>query len=223
MRPCSSWTKIAISFGSRQSASNVCRGCFFDRPGVFSIGNPSSSVFSAAATAGRKSPRILVRPPSICTQTRLPANSLPAGNLPSRHRISSSVRKANIPTAASVGDACDRLDVHLHPLTCEFLLRQLERWTQGRLPTHPTFQGGRTTLAKAKLCQFDVQPRHVFLPLPKPTGTRLTVQRSYPNQQAAQQTNSQRPISSAAKRKAIVLPRSLTSFLEPSLLHRRRD
>ncbi len=86
MRPCSSCTKIVINLGSRHSDANVLFARFLDRPGTFAMTSPASLTGSCCTHIHSKTCRIFVRPPSICTDTRLPCSSSPAAN--SRQRYS---------------------------------------------------------------------------------------------------------------------------------------
>ena len=97
IRPCSSCTKIVATFGSRHWGANVRRDRFRECRASLSC-KPSASVASGIGTTLRNSSRSRVRPPSICTDTRRPASSLPAGNVPARNCCNSRVRKCNRPS-----------------------------------------------------------------------------------------------------------------------------
>ncbi len=65
---------------------------FLDRPGTFAMTSPASLTGSCCTAHSLKTCRIFVRPPSICTDTRLPCSSSPAANFPDRHCINQVLR-----------------------------------------------------------------------------------------------------------------------------------
>ncbi len=170
IRPCSSWTKIVSNFGSRQSAVNVRRARFRDRPGTFSHGKPSAFV----ALPGPMPPSAILHesacaPPSICTDTRFPASSVPASSFPAPQLQFLHPQPPTSLVRTGLRSCGSALHVQFHTAAFQFLPCELQRGTERRLPRDSALQSGCAAFTEAELHQFDVHPRRFFVSFDRTT------------------------------------------------------
>ncbi len=181
------------NFGSRQSAVNVRRARFRDRPGTFSHGKPSAFValrdrcrlpqFSTNPRAPHRrsaptpvSPLVTCRPAvSLHATTPVPASAA-ATSL-----VRTGLRSCGCPSRP-VSHRCVPVPA----------VRTATR-DRARLPRDSALQSGCAAFTEAELHQFDVHPRRFFVRSTEPPLPWGTVQRRDPHHQTAEQSDPHLP------------------------------